>query len=153
MYIEDYFDIVNTGERLYSVILDEDELRMFNEISSEEEKGTSDKKKKALKGAAVAGAGAAGGALAYTGTKAVNNVINRVLAKRELLKEGGEGYTAAALKSDPKLLKKLAKWRSEDADVLKKIKPRARVAAGLGAAAASYGAYKYLKNRNKKNNS
>ena len=33
MYIEDYFDIVNTGERLYSVILDEEELRMFDENS------------------------------------------------------------------------------------------------------------------------
>ena len=90
MYIEDYFDIVNTGERLYSVILDENELRMFDEISSEEKSqevvpfsNKKNKKKKLLKDAAIVGAGLVGG---YLGGKyiAKNWLQSRKLHLKEV---------------------------------------------------------------------
>ena len=153
MFIRDYFDIVNTGERLYSVILDEDELRMFDEISSEEEQQEEtpapapSKKKKLLKGAAVGGAAAAGAGAGYLGARYAAGKIAHSIAKKAASKDP----TASGL--DPK---QLSTHIGVQADKLL-AKNRGKVMAGKVAAgtalglAAGYGAYKYLKNRNKKN--
>ena len=160
MYIEDYFDIVNTGERLYSVILDEDELRMFDEISSEEEEApTSSKKKKALKGAAIGAAGAAGAAAGAVGANYLGNKIAEKIVKKDWLKNGG--VNTAGTKYTAKEAQAMAKKGSESlkgmvqADYLKRYGKRISRGNIAGAAAlglgAAYGAHKLLK-RKKDNN-
>lgn len=153
MFIRDYYNVVNTGERLYSVILDEDELRMFNEMSEED---SSDKKKNILKkgGAAVVGGAAAGVGAKYLGDKIAQRIVEKDLLKNGRTMENGIKYGAEEMKrykmNDPKGLFKNIKVGDAAKKYGKRIKG-ATIAAGLtGAAAAGLAAHKYLKNKKNK---
>lgn len=149
--------------KYYSVILDENELRMFDEISEEQQDVPApvpSKKKKLLKGAAIGGAGLIGGGAGLIGgTLASSKLAERAVGK-EILKHGltlsnGNKYSANEMA-------RFAKHSPVDFNTIKNAeavkKYGNRIGAGAlagiaaGTLAAGYGTYKYLKHRDKKKN-
>ena len=142
----------------FSVTSDEDELRMFDEISSEAQQEPSNKKDKLKKGATIGAAGAAGATAGVLGAGYVGKRIGRHLLAKDILKN--KGTVLNGVKYNTRKLGLLFKEQPNEVKHLlnKEVINRygknitvGKVAGGTALGlAAGYGAYKYLKNKDKK---